>query len=307
MRISELLDQVLASQAPSGAFRSTVQCDGKSFADENGFITALVLRELGRLPASFDLFSHRERALDFLEACESLSSPGAFHFYPPGNEPQWMGTRLAPDADDTALIVLELLKHRRVSQEIADRIIDEVLEPHRLHYRPGDTPDWARQGAYKTWLDISARPNPIDCCVNANVAALLKFSGRDHHTGYKAACETVLYGVRCAGSAPRLARMLTPYYPQPVELLYAMRRALAVGVKEFGDVADGFSRQQFASVDMQECWPRQRPICGSLGGKVFWTCPALQIARQITSMIDSPYCSLVGQFSGHEDIHSMLN
>ncbi|HEV7517275.1 MAG TPA: hypothetical protein VGR07_13315 [Thermoanaerobaculia bacterium] len=265
----------LPAQAPSGAFLATVHHHGEVFpGDENGFVTALLVAELERLPYE-EVGPAIERALDFLERCRGTS--GAFHFYPPGAEPAWMGARLAADADDTALFARVLRAHGRLTREETHRLIDSGLEPFRVHYRPESEPVWVRPGCYRTWLDRRARPNPVDCCVNANVAAFLKAAGRADHPGYAAACRTVAAGVRWAGGVDWQARSLVPWYPHPGELVHALDRAVAAGVSELAEALAFASAQAWARSD-RDAAP-ERPLCGSLRGKTYWTCTALENCR----------------------------
>lgn len=266
-----VLNGALATQAASGAFPSTVRHHGEIHTDENGFVTALMVRELARWPGTGEAVG---RALDFLERCRGTS--GAFHFYPRGDEPSWMGRRLAADADDTALFASTLLAHGRLDLDEVDRLIDEVLEPFRVHYRPSTEPSWVWQGAYRTWLDPKARPNPVDCCVNANVAAFLSATGRTGHPGYAAAVRTVTAGLRWAGAVEWQARSLTPWYPHPAELLHALARAVAAGAEDLTAPLAECASQPWAAAGTSP----DHPVCGSLAGKTFWTCPALQALRQ---------------------------
>jgi len=269
----------LPAQAPSGAFLSTVHHHGEVIeGDENGFVTALVLHELTRMPGAAG--PEIERGLDFLESCSGAS--GGFHFYPPGREPAWMGARLAADADDTALYASLLLAHGRMDRAAASGLV-AVLEPFRVHYRPESEPVWVRPGCYRTWLDRKAHPNPVDACVNTNVATFLKVAGHDDHPGYAAACRTIAAGVRWAGAIDWQSRALLPWYPHPQEFVRALDRAVAAGVAELAETrvtaaSQPWAQSEFAAgaLDRTFAW---RPICGSLRGKTYWTCPALQALR----------------------------
>lgn len=274
--LAEVLADVLKAQAPSGAFRSIVRHYGEVFPDENGFVTALTVRELERLSCP-GAHSAIERALAFLESCRGTA--GAFHFYPPGQEPEWMGRRLAADADDTALFAATLLAHGRLDLAEADRLIAEVLDPFRVHYRPESEPVWVRPGCYRTWLDPKAPPrpaNPVDCCVNVNVAAFLAVAGQAGHPGYAAAVRTVTAGLRWAGAVEWQARAIVPWYPHPAEILHALTRAVAAGAEELAGPLAECAAQPWATAGL----PAERPVCGSLAGKTLWFCPALQALRQ---------------------------
>lgn len=276
--LAEVLADVLDAQAPSGAFRSIVRHYGDVFPDENGFVTALTVRELDRLSYP-GTGAAVERALDFLESCRGAA--GAFHFYPPGLEPEWMGRRLAADADDTALFATTLLAHGRLDLAEADRLIAEVLDPFRVHYRPESEPVWVRPGCYRTWLDPKVRPNPVDCCVNVNVAAFLAVSSHAGHPGYEAAVRTVMAGLCWAGAVEWQARSLVPWYPHPAELLHALTRAVAAGADELAGPLAECAAQPWAAAGL----PAERPVCGSLAGKTLWFCPALQALRSTSADI----------------------
>jgi hypothetical protein len=265
-----ILDEILASQSESGAFRSVVAHGGQTFVDENAFLTALVAMELSSLGVPID------RALDFLEECRR--DDGAFGFYPRGAEPSWLGTTLAADADDTALCTLLLLEHQRMTSDEASRVIAEVLDPHRLHFRPESAGGWIQRGAYRTWLDLRARRNPVDLCVNANVASLL---ARVQHRGaaFEAAWRTVAAGIEWLARNPALLHYLTPFYPHPAELREAVRRAVDNGVAELAPALDRI--WTLVPDDADE----SRPVCGSESGATLWIAPELQLARRLRSAV----------------------
>src|SRR3954466_924631 len=84
-----MLDALLAMQAGSGAFPSTVDVGDRLVSDETCFVTAqvalilfdVVERRMMRAPS---VIRARERALDFIEQCAAPGGAGAFQFYPPG-------------------------------------------------------------------------------------------------------------------------------------------------------------------------------------------------------------------------------
>jgi len=258
------IEEILAAQAPSGAFRSTVTHRGAVFPDENGFVTALIVYELLRVPRRFEPVL--PRALDYLERCRGSMG---FHFYPPGEEPEWMGVRLPPDADDTALMARVLYEAGRMSLREARQLVDSALEPHRQHYIPDPVLAWVRPGCYRTWLDRAQRPNPVDCAVNANVAALLAAIGRRDSPGFPAARDTVVAGVRWAAGVDWRLEMLTPYYPHPAELFRAVERGIEAGIEEFREIV----RPADSSGDLR--------CAGSLDRKTWWIAPELQALRNI--------------------------
>lgn len=262
------LRNILQWQSESGAFRSLVVHGGETFVDENAFITALVACELSAIDVPIG------RALDFLEACRR--DDGSFGFYPYGGEPHWMGTALAADADDTSLCVLLLLEHDRLTREEAERVVSEVLDPHRLHFRPESTGGWIQRGAYRTWLDGRAFRNPIDLCVNANAASLLA-TLQQRGAAYDAAWRTVAAGVEWFSRNPGFLLHLTPFYPHPCELREAVRRAVEHGVAELAPALQRVSELVRDEPDETAL------VCSSEGGATFWIAPALQLARRLRS------------------------
>lgn len=260
------LELLLATQCPSGAFASTVRRGNESFDDANAFITALAVDAICRdaTPAADRAVA---RALDFLLTCRA--DGGGFSFYPPGAEPQWLGARLAPDADDTALCTATLVAHGRLPQSEAVRVLDAVLARHRVHSLAACAYPWVRPGAYLTWLDERTWPNPVDLCVNANVAVLFRLARR-RDAAYEAAWRTVAMGVEWAARDETFLAYLTPFYPSRSELAFALRRAVAAGVDELYP-----AMQQLGPADAGET----TPLCSSHGGGTVWIAPALQRLR----------------------------
>ena len=273
------LRRVLGCQSTGGAFPSLVTVDGTTHVDANAFTTALVIDALDSLPAAPDTRRAVGRALDFLERCLSNEHPGAYHFYPPGEEPSWMGAALPADVDDTALALLALHRHGRVSRRAARQVVERVLDPFRLHWRPESTPRWVGPGAYRTWLRHGPRENPVDACVNANIASLLSVLGHRDHPAYGAARRTVLRGVEQAGATARGIDRIIPYYAHPAELVHALERGAALGVEGFAAAADSLSRAGI--LDRNAPFNRRQPLYRSPDGRFLWTSPVLQSVREL--------------------------
>ncbi len=301
-RAARLLRRVLESQRDDGAFTSRVLLDRRSgleAPDGNAFVTALVLHHLLALPghllrttglcgAHVDAL---DRALGFLERCRvapaAVSHPGrwgrdvagAFRFYPAGAKPEWMQTRLAPDVDDTVLCAGVLLTAGRMEAAEARDLVERVLEPHRLHDRTAAARwPWVEAGAYRTWLDPKEKPNPVDCTVNANAAALLARLGLRDHPAYAAVVATVRRGIAWAGDSAAHGRMTTPFYPDLAELGHAVTRARTAGVDAFVDLSVPPPR---GAESHDAPLLRNRPVCSSADGRVHWVAPVLQIAREV--------------------------
>ncbi|QTO22394.1 hypothetical protein [Burkholderia seminalis] len=269
------LDALLSAQAPGGAFPSRVTVGDRRYADENVFVTALILDALARLPAG-TADRAIARGLDFLESCASLTCPGAFHFYPPGRMPSWLGVDLSADADDTALALTLLARFgRRTAAEACDAL-ERVLHPWRLHYRPESADPWIAQGACRTWLDRRAAPNPVDACVNANVATALTSLGGAGHAACRAARDTVLDAIAFVAENPAHRARLTAFYPDLWELVHALRRGARHGVAGFARAA-----AQLAGM-LGPHAGAQATVCSSTDMRWRWTAPLLQTARTLT-------------------------
>jgi len=282
-------DTVLRAQEPGGAFLSWVDGEGQPVADANCFVTALVVLELDRIdPGRTNprLVAAVDRALGFLERCEEPGRPGAFRFHPaaPGS-PRLAIPRLCPDADDTAVALLALVRRGRRDRSDAARALVDVIEPHRLRVRRGTEPQWVRAGAFQTWLTDGRQPGPIDCCVNANVAALYAEAGLAGSPGCAAACATVAAGVRATGGSAVHQRRLAPYYAHPAELLHAVRRAVTAGAAALAATLEQLVVQPWAAGDRPAAEP-WRPVCCNAHGRPLWRAPALQLARGLAPVPD---------------------
>ncbi len=284
-----LVEMVLSEQAPSGAFYSTVLHQGRSFQDENGLVTCLVLNELSRLPASHQLHSAIRRGLVFVESCASEEGR-VYHMHPCGRKPRWIKDSGAARTDETALGALTLHRHGQMSRSALNEVVDE-LEKSRLTVRSESCFPWVKLGSYKTWLDPDLCPNRVDCVVNAHIAGFLKFAGADSSSGYRAAVDTVIDGVCQAALSPSQTPLLSPYHPDACELVFAMERALELGVVEFAE---------FLPEARQWLKPRRRnagmvAIGGTENRQTMWFSYGLQVARTLAK-----YHGRFGQEAGLE-------
>jgi hypothetical protein len=263
---------LLASETCSGAFASFAHLPGGPVEDDNAFATVLVLDLLAGARRDPEIERLCERAIAFLLRCRRAS--GAFGFYPCGAQPAWIGEGLAADADDTALISVALFHAGVLRREELERQVRVTLARYRLQRQPQGAP-WFRAGVYPTWLDAARLRNPIDLCVNVNVAVLIHESGVGPEHGYGGILAMVGAGLDWAGAGAARARAITPYYPHPAELGHALGRAVQAGVSG----ACGLLERCLA-----QPWSRREeagnaPICSSLGAGVVWTSPLLQAVR----------------------------
>ena len=268
-----LRSQVLAAAAPSGAFQSIAHLPSGPVADENAFVTALVLDQFEALEPDRALADVRRRALGFLRRCERSAGSGRVGVYPDGAQPAWIAETLPPDADDTVLCSLALFRAgHRPGNDL--RQVLQVLDVHRLAERPRGA-DWYRAGIYPTWMDSRRLRNPIDVCVNVNVLTLIEVSGigRGHGAGI---LDMLAAALDWAGSHEPRARAIMPYYPHPGELAHALARAVSAGVDGTRALLERVQAQPWSAC---EDWINA-PVCGSLGGGLVWTCPLLQALRR---------------------------
>jgi hypothetical protein len=269
-----LREQVLAAFAPSGAFQSIAHLPSGPVADQNAFVTALVLDQVEAFEADRSLVAVRQRAVDFLRRCERSTGSGRFGFYPDGAQPAWIAGILPPDTDDTALCSLALFRAGHWQKDDLRRQVHEVLDVHRLAARPSGA-DWYRAGIYPTWMDSRRMRNPIDVCVNVNALILIEVSGigRRHGSGI---LDMLAAALDWAGSDQRRARSITPYYPHPGELMHTLARAVSAGVDGAKALLERVQAQPWSAC---EDWINA-PVCGALGGGMIWTCPLLQALRR---------------------------
>lgn len=272
------LDDILAAQAQSGAFVSSVRLPDRTCTDENGFVTALVLQALADHPTTPSLANARRKGLDFLERCAAAAPPGTFRFYPPQGQPEWMPLALDADIDDTALFSVALFDAGRLDGQRLRETAEILHQRFRVVWPSGAARPWHRAGSYYTWLNDWHRPNDIDLCANVNLSVLLHRTGQGERFGLKDIVAATQAGLDWAGNFSERARLLSPFYPDPVELAYAIARAVAQGVEALRPCLERLRDRPWAARDGTQ---DERPVCGSADGRILWRAPALQMARRL--------------------------
>src|SRR5712691_9116395 len=285
MTASEMIAAICEGRSDEGAFRSISHWGDRRRPDWNGFTTALVLRALRGVPASVALTRVRERGLDFLLKCESPDRPGAFSFWPKAAPPDWIRDAPPEDADDTSVCGVELARHGRLDRRALCQIACTVLIPHRLRGVDAPAPPWLRPGVFLTWLRPDKRAHVVDCCVNANVVALLAYAGLGHLPGFCEAGAMIEAGVRWAADSWARARSLVPFYPHPVELRYAVEHAVECGAEMLIPSLMALRERWWAAEGEEDSVVTEQPICSSAYGGVVWTSDVLQIARKFVRQI----------------------
>jgi hypothetical protein len=273
MRRTDLTEAILGAQHQDGAFVSLVALDDGRLEDRNGFITALVVRAIGHGQQPLHLDWARTRALDFLERCERQADPGTFGFWPQRDRPSW-APDLPADVDDTAIIALELHRAGRRSLEWLRRVALTRLLPFRvLDDEPG--PAWIRPGVFRTWL-ARGKPNPVDCVVNVNVAALLNVAGLTHVSAYSAVLSMIGAALEWTGDTMSRAALLAPFYADTIELYWALAHSVASGAHELQPSLD-----RVAGWLPRDGWyDPDRPVCRAAYGATVWRSPILQMLRR---------------------------
>ena len=274
--VAPLVERLAGLQDAAGCVHSQVHMgDGTVVTDRNVFVTALVLRALDGCDAP-GLTAIRTRGLDWVERARSAQVPGAFGFWPEETRPAWAAL-VPPDADDTAVILTQLLRADRVEARDALGVVCRVLLRHRVG--PGDPglrPVWVRDGCFRTWL-LPGGANPVDVVVNVNVLALLATLDAKHLPGYASAVATVREGLEWAAGRPARLSALTPFYAGPAELAEALVHAVHCGVDELA----GAARDTSATTPAAD--RSDRPCVRNAYGAITWTAPAVGVARSVAA------------------------
>jgi hypothetical protein len=278
------LERLLAAQRPNGAFASTVAIGMDRFEDHTCFVTASVALLLHDVSTSGRAERARlahagERALDFVEACESPQMPGAFCFYPRDARSPRVVHGLPPDADDTAVAWLALLAVGRRSVSAARSAFGACIAPASRQLVPGDAP-WLRPGAVRTFLLEQGSHNPFDLVVNANVAALAERIGERDHPAAVGARASLRAAARGRYDPARLGRRLTPFYASSAcELRIAVARAIAFGATELAPVMDWLAPRPGDDDPLRE----DKALYCNDHGQPIWRAPCLQQARRLAA------------------------
>lgn len=92
--------------------------------------------------------------------------------------------------------------------------------------------------------------------------------------------ERVFYGLEWAGDSIERASMLSPWYPHPIELYFAVIRAVGNGVCEL-ESAVSVLRDLAWVKSFDLAGAHAIPVCGSVDRRFVWTSEVLQSARQL--------------------------
>lgn len=268
-------------QRADGAFQSFVELrKGEFTPDVNCFTAACIVRMLRDAPRHSSNIRLIERSLDWLQLQQSQHPPHAFAFWPAKARPEW-AQNVPDDLDDTAIIVCELLRHGRIDKSAAIRLFREVLLPNRVdHNTLPFLPPWIAAGSFFTWVtrpknaQAKSGPNIVDCCVNANIAALIAMSGDDEMPGLAEAVAMINAGLAwAAGNTQRLS-VLTPFYPSILNFLEAVDHAVENGVTGLRA-----AREQLLELSKRPDLMKPGICRAAYSSSVVWHSPAIEAAR----------------------------
>jgi hypothetical protein len=248
----------------------------------------MVLRALRHIASDSDIERIRSAALNFVERCRSTQPTGGFGFWPATMRPDW-APFLPADTDDTAIMTRELLRHGRLNRRAAMHIVCSVLLPYRIvgrTYGQSIQPEWIVPGAFQTWIAPPNKPNVIDCCVNANVVALMAVVDLTHLPGFQEAVATILRGIAWAGHDPIRQQAITPFYPSLHALYEAVEHAVECGVLLLRP-----AQLQLEHLLADDAGVASSGWCCSAYGETIWRCRGLEIARTLRADYVSACCS----------------
>lgn len=257
--------------APPHFILSEVSLGGQRLPDRNGFVTALGVRALRRrgLPVPAPL-------LDALERCRSAR--GGYRFWPLHARPHW-APDLPDDADDTAIMLLELLHAGRVERAEARRVACLTIARRRVATFPLLRPPWLRPGVFATWSRDGVRRDLVDCTATANMLALFATLDLSHLPGVREAGEMLAAAVRWAGDDALRAASLSPFYPDPVEFVLALDHAAECGARGLAALHRQAAATQWGSDAALRSTQPDHAVCGSPYGVAVWRSPELASLR----------------------------
>lgn len=250
---------------------SEVSLGGQRLHDRNGFVTALGVRALRRrgLPVPAAL-------LDALERCRSAR--GGFRFWPQDARPQW-APDLPDDADDTAIMLLELLHAGRVDRAQARRVACLTIARRRVASFPLLRPPWLRPGVFATWSRDGVRRDLVDCTATANALALFAALDLSHLPGVREAESMLADALRWAGDDALRAASLSPFYPNPVEFVLALGHAAECGAHLLRALHRRAAATAWGGDAELRSARRDHAVCGSPYGVAVWRSPELARLR----------------------------
>jgi hypothetical protein len=256
------MDGLVASEMHSG---------GRCVPDRNGFATALAVRALRHEGCRPGL-----PMLRVLERCRSAQ--GGFGFWPQGLRPAW-APPLPDDADDTAIMALELYLAGRLDRAEARRIACQRIGVRRIARLPVLRPPWLQVGVFATWSRPGAGLDMVDCTVITNVLALLAATGLEGIPGARESLALLDRALDWAGDDEARASSLSPFYPDAAEWLPALNNAAALGAKGLARLHERMQSTPWGQSAQRLYASPEHAICSSPYGLAVWRSPALCALR----------------------------
>lgn len=245
--------------------------NGTRYPDINGFVTALGIRAL-RLSGRYV----PPPMLNALEICRT--EQGGFRFWSSAHRPDW-APDLPDDADDTALMTLELYLLGRLSREEARRIACLSLVRHRVRRLKGVGPPWRRVGVFKTWAREATETDLIDCTAHANILALMATLDLLHLPGVRETHMMLEAALDFAQDDMDRANSLSPFYPHPEEFVLALDHAWQSGAHDLAPLALCAARTSWGRDAHRNTHEPDYAICSSPYGQAQWFSPELADLR----------------------------
>ena len=251
-------------QSKAGSFKSQVCMKDTVYEDYNGFVSALILREL--IEQDTCLYEQSiDLARRYLAHYEAHNGFQGYRFWTLESWPRW-APELPADSDDTSVIALELAKSGYITiPELAGMIEASLLRCQiktHTHF-----PVWVRKGAFRTWIDDRKPGNPVDCCVNINILALFAFANFKDITGYQEIIAMLYDAFEWSGESQEKFRSLALFYPDLKMFVYTIDNAIACGCSELEELKHLIQKKPFWP-DMLDGNPID--ICSNANRKYIW-------------------------------------
>jgi hypothetical protein len=174
------------------------------------------------------------------------------------------------------LIARVLYSYGRLSHADLDYIYQSVLKPARIEYLCEQNAYWHEVGGYETWIGDGIIKNKIDLVANLNVLILL--DELDEFIPETSSIRKMLAkGIEWMGTSKARAAIVTPWYPDPLELLFALERAVRFGVKGLEDHIANLRDHPWVNSALM-C-NGNSVLCGSDDGRFNWFCEGLDRLR----------------------------
>ncbi|WP_201742235.1 hypothetical protein [Mangrovicoccus ximenensis] len=268
---------IRANQRADGAFLSEVLLENGRLAESNGTVTALCLDAIWPSREDPLLAEGIAAALGYLESCETPGRPGHFGLHPAGTRPVWSGASRSPELDATALIAVTLHRYGRRSLADLQAIYREALVPVRVDQLTAASEPWHDYDVFGSWLVPDLLGNPVDVTANVNTLVLLELLGQPM-AEIPAIRLMLARALEWAGGSKARVQRLSPWHPEPVELVRALERAERLGVGGLSHMIAELRKLCWVRKDLESEAPL--PLRGAGDGHPAWCCKLLHELRR---------------------------